>query len=317
MDNKIAYHHYLKNQNLPIFFQDWWLDATAGPENWEVLLNFDKNEAITSIWAFSISKRWGNKIITNPILTPFLGVWLNYPKDISAAKKIDFEESELEKLISKLPKVAFIQCGFEVKFTNWQPFYWAGFEQTTIYTYIFEKGFSLEEVWENMNPKVRTLINKGKKELHIEVSNDVELMYQLLEDTFKKQNQKFPMTLLQLKNLYNAIISNKSGKMFIAKGSDNQLYGMELIIFDEYSVYNLLSVINLKFPHQSTSRALLWRGIQYAHENNLAYNFEGSMIKNVNQIYSSFGAKQVPYFLIRKSNNKWVETARIWLKKRL
>ena len=49
MDNKIAYHHFLKNHNLPIFFQDWWLDETAVPGNWEVLLNFDKNEAITAI----------------------------------------------------------------------------------------------------------------------------------------------------------------------------------------------------------------------------------------------------------------------------
>jgi len=317
MDNKIAYHHFLKNHNLPIFFQDWWLDATAGSGNWEVLLNFDKNEAITAIWAFSISKRWGNKIITNPILTPFLGVWLNYPKDISVAKKVDFEEHELEKLISKLPKVAFIQCGFDVKFTNWQPFYWAGFEQTTYYSYIFEETNDLNNIQKNFKSNLRNHIQKAFKELEIVESEDVQTLFNLVNSTFQRQNKSNPISFEMLNTIYTEANKRQSSKIFFAKNADNQIVGGTLYVYDQQTVYNLISGISKDNIHSGAISLLLWKGIQHANEQHLAFNFEGSMIKNVNQIYSSFGAKQVPYFLIRKSNNKWVETARIWLKKRL
>ena len=47
-----------------------------------------------------------------------------------------------------------------------------------------------------------------------------------------------------------------------------------------------------------------YESIKFALNNNLKYDFEGSMIESIEKYFRSFGAIQKPYFQITKTNSK-------------
>jgi hypothetical protein len=48
---------------------------------------------------------------------------------------------------------------------------------------------------------------------------------------------------------------------------------------------------------------LLWEGIQFAAAKKCTFDFEGSMIPNVENMFRSFGGKLTPYSKIYKGGN--------------
>jgi len=317
MDSKTIYKKFIKENDLPIFFQDWWLDAIACKDNWDVIITFNKNKEVTAVWPIYFTKRFGLNVISNPILSPYLGIWFNYPFEISYSRKIDFEEREIDKMIKLLPNFYFLQCGFHEKFTNWQPFYWAGFEQTSYYTYIIEPDQPIELLYKNLKPNVRNHIKNAEIHYVIEENNDIEFFYELIQYTFDNQNISNPINYKLLKNIFVELIEHNQCKLIVAKNIDNQLVCGSLFVYDKFSVYNILSGCNRNVNISGAMQLILWKGICFANENKLSFNFEGSMIKDVNELYSSYGAKQIQYFLIRKSKNRWIDAARTLFRKKL
>ena len=59
------------------------------------------------------------------------------------------------KLIEQLPKKALFQQNFHYNFTDWLPYYWAGFEQSTRYSYVLENLSDLEQVFNNFSADYR------------------------------------------------------------------------------------------------------------------------------------------------------------------
>ena len=317
MNSKSLYHKFLEKNELPIFFQDWWLNATAGKDNWDVLITFNNNDEINAVWPIYFTKRFGFKVISNPILSPYLGIWFNYPIEISNARKIDFEEREIKKMIKLLPNFSYLQCGFHEKFTNWQPFYWADFDQTSYYTYIIEPNKSIDLLYNNLNPNIRNHIKNAGINYIIEENFDIEPFFELIQITFEYQNILSTIKFKNLKNIFEALTEHKQYKLLVAKNLNNQIICGCLFIYDKFSVYNILSGCNRNINIAGAMQKILWEGICFANNNNLSFNFEGSMIKKVNELYSSYGANQIQYFLIRKSKTKWIEIARTLLRKNL
>jgi hypothetical protein len=49
---------------------------------------------------------------------------------------------------------------------------------------------------------------------------------------------------------------------------------------------------------------LMWEAIQRSSRSSKEFNFEGSMLEEVERFFRGFGAKQVPYFIIKKTNSR-------------
>lgn len=315
--NKEKYAALCQRQALPLFFQPWWLDVVAGGNNWDVLLVTDKSGEITAAWPFEVKRRKGLRTLENPVLSPYLGIWLNYPPQITEVRKIDFEERTIAAAAALLPTHTYLQCSFAPDFTNWQPFYWMGFEQTTHYTYVLDAQLSKTTIWNNFKSSLRNHIKKGTEELTVATSEAVAQLYQLVQSTFRQQNMSPPYTLAMLQELYDAAAARNQCRLWLATNEHGVAVGGAFVVFDDKTVYNLITATDKHQVHSSATPLLLWEGIQFALDMGLDYNFEGSMLQKVNELYSSFGGKQVPYFVIHRSSNKWIETARIWLRKKM
>ena len=136
MRPKEKYRIFCESEDqVPIFSKDWWLDAVCGKDGWDVVL-VEKNNKIVASMPYVFKKKLGCLMLYMPKLTQHLGPYIVCAKGLSYTKKLSFEMEMMEQLISLLPKFADMKQKFSTNISNWLPFYWAGFQQTTKYTYV-------------------------------------------------------------------------------------------------------------------------------------------------------------------------------------
>lgn len=71
-------------------------------------------------------------------------------------------------------------------------------------------------------------------------------------------------------------------------------------------MYQLLGGSMPEFQKLETYKALIWKAILKSREVGLAYDFEGSMIKNISRSFRRFGGEPKLYFRIRKVFNEQI-----------
>ena len=77
MTNKDKYREFcLQSDTLPIFMQDWWLDAVCAGKEWDVLLSLDEQGTIQAAMPYLLRKRAWMKYIIMPQQTQIGGIWL-------------------------------------------------------------------------------------------------------------------------------------------------------------------------------------------------------------------------------------------------
>jgi len=103
--NKKKYKEFCQKElDLPVFSKDWWLDTVCGVDNWNVVLVEKDNKIVASMPYFTTKKAIFN-IISMPILTQTMGVYIKYPKGQKYYKKLSWEKEMMTTLIGKLPNV--------------------------------------------------------------------------------------------------------------------------------------------------------------------------------------------------------------------
>ncbi|HRR40785.1 MAG TPA: hypothetical protein P5244_06085, partial [Syntrophales bacterium] len=143
---------------IPIFSQPWWLDAVA-PGSWgEVVV--EKGGQIHARLPYVIQRKRGLTLLTMPPLTQTLGPWLR-PYPGKYANRLSEEKQLMTELIEQLPRFDLFQQNFHYSITNWLPFYWKGFQQTTRYTYRLHDLSNLDAVWTGVRENIRTEIRKA------------------------------------------------------------------------------------------------------------------------------------------------------------
>ena len=298
---KQKYKEFAKKENLPIFMQPYWLDSVCedGME-WDVIL-YEKGGEIWGSFVYVIKKKYGFTLITMLKLTQFLGPYIKYPKGQKYYKKLSWEKEIMNYFIDNLPKFDYFNMNFHYSITNWLPFYWRGFKQTTRYTYVVENNLTIEELSKNFETDIRRRRRKAEKlGVIVEKSDDLEMLYNLAYYTFKRQNIKTPYSFDFLKKLYE---NNKDNiKINLAKYKDKYIAGNLLLVDDKRVIY-LIGGIDSEYKDIGAMDLVLYESVKYALENNKIFDFEGSMIESIEKYFRSFGAVQKPYFNIIKPNH--------------
>jgi hypothetical protein len=167
VSNKTKYRDLCQtNANIPIFSQDWWLDVTAGDNNWDVCI-VEKSQQIVGSLPYYKKKKFVFDFLGMPKMTKCLGVWIKYPSKQKHASKLSYEKEVFLELIRSLPRFDYFYQHFHWSVTNWIPFYWEGFKQTTRYTYVLENIEDLDQVFSNFKENIRREIRKAEKILTV------------------------------------------------------------------------------------------------------------------------------------------------------
>jgi lipid II:glycine glycyltransferase (peptidoglycan interpeptide bridge formation enzyme) len=300
---KNRYTHFCNHENsIPLFSQAWWLDATAGENNWDVVL-VEKGGEIYGSLPFCIRKKACLKLSSMPKVTQTIGPFIKYPRGQKYYKKLSWEKSILTKLIEQLPKVSYFNQNFHHSITNWLPFFWQGFSQSTRYSYQI-KNISLDDLEKEFETDIRRRRTKAQKAgIAIVESTDIVKFYELNSKTFLRQNKKIPYSLSFVKKLYDTCCAHNSCKLYFARNIDGEIIAANFLVFDDNVVYYLMGGIEPRHKDIGGMDLVLYESIKFAISSDRVFDFEGSMIESIEKYFRSFGAIQVPYHNITKTNS--------------
>jgi hypothetical protein len=248
--------------------------------------------------------------IFTPALTPFSGIWLDYPREMTKMEaKISWEHRVLNELIEQLPNKPMFEQRYATTLTNWLPFYWKGFQQTTRYTYVLEDLSNLDVIWQGLKDTVRNKIRKAEKLViveKIENANQEALthFYELNQKTFARQGRRIPHSFDFVQKLDTALTQREQRTMYFAKDATTQAFHAAIyMVWDAQTAYCLLTGGDTDLRVSGAIQLLLWQAIQDMSKKGIAFDFEGSMLPHVEPMYRAFGATPKPYFRIQKTSN--------------
>jgi hypothetical protein len=309
LDNKSRYRELCKiNRDIPIFSQDWWLDTVVGEGNWDVVI-IERNQEIVASLPYYKTKKYIFDFIKMPIFTQCMGIWMKYPNGQKYESKLSYEKELFSLLIEKLPKFDFFVQHFHWSITNWAPFFWRGFKQSTRYTYLLKNISDLEQVFANFKESTRREIRKAEKNLKIIEDTDIEKFYLINKKSFDRQNQKMPYSFEFLKRFDEICHNKNSRKIWFAVDEKGQVHSAIYILFDAHSAYYLMGGADPELRTSGATSLLLWNAIQYASTVTQYFDFQGSMHEPIEKFFRGFGSEQKPYFEISKANGKLIQWA--------
>ena len=315
MSNKDTYRELCAAEStIPLFSQDWWLDCVCGEDKWDVLL-VEKNGVIEACFPFYMPV---SKMISMPLLTQTMGIWFNpafmlpnYSKELLRKQRI------CEELIQQLPKFSNFLQNFHHSFTDWLPFYWAGFKQTTRYTYILHDIVDKENLWNRLNNDARRNIQKANNKYGLQIRQQVPVRdyLKIIAKTYARQGRKPDHTGV-LKSLIEVAVSRKQGNIWGAYDSENRLHAALFVVWQKDCAYLLSSGGDPELRKSGGKSLALWQAFHDFPEEVTSFDFEGSMVKNIEHYNREFGAIQTPYFSISKGKMGLWQRGILFLKSR-
>lgn len=296
----------------PLFLQPWWLEMVA-PGAWDYAVA-KRGEEIAAAMPYTSKVRGGWRIIEMPEFTPMLGPWLRR-STAKYANRLGEEKDLMMGLIDGLPKFALFQQRFHHGVTNWLPFHWRGFQQTTHYTYRIEDTRDLERLWGETRDNVRTDIKKARKSVTVEETDDFSHVVRMQELTLARQGLKNPHTEAAMRHFGAVCAEHGAGKIFIARDAQGRVHASVYLLVDARTVYYYTGGGDPELRNSGAASLLVWRAIELASALGRAFDFEGSMLEPVERFFRSFGAVQTPHFEIRKVNSRAAAAAKALLGK--
>jgi hypothetical protein len=283
-----------------IFCHSWWLKAVCS-KDFKILI-LKKADRIVAGMPLPISRKWGTTNIAMPRLTQTFGVLLLPSSKTSYEGRLSEEMEIMDTLIGAIPNFAWFSINFHYNFTNWLPFYWSEFKQTTRYTYGIDDLTDLDKIVSNFSHCKRTNINRAEQLISIHDNLQSEQFYANYKLTLGKQGKTIDYSYDYFKTIYDAVLEKSAGMTWYALDAHDNLHAAIFVIYDSKSAYYLINTIDPEYRNSGATTLLVLNAIRYVSKYTKRFDFEGSMIRGVENSFRKFGAKQSPYFNISKDN---------------
>ena len=305
MPAKARYHEFCRTApDVPVFAQPWYLDACAEGGTWDVVLTEEKGRVVAAL-PFFCKQKGPFRYVTMPPFVKWLGPYL-LPEFRGRLPK---EHELLQALIAQLPALAAFKQNFYPTATNWLPFYWQQFRQTTYYTYRLHQLRDLARVEADLGTGIRRDIRLARQQVRMVHDLPLDEFYRVNTLSFTRQGLPAPYSAAQLRRLDAALATTGNRQLFFAVDESGRVHSVAYLIWDATTAYFLLAGDDPALRASGAGVLLAWEAICYASEvlGLDCFDFEGSMLPGVERIRVRFGAVQTPYFYVWKHNSRLFE----------
>lgn len=303
---RTAYRQFCQTQELPIFVQDWYLDAITDSGSWDAAL-VEEGGIVVGVLPYFLKRKYSFSYITMPIGAKYMGPYL------AASKNNLSDQHQLyDQLLRQLPEVDSFWQNFHPDCSNWLPFYWADYQQTTRYTYRLDIT-DTEKVFRDFSDKTRYKLRKARK--IVKVVNDLSPadFHAVHIMSFERQGLPSPISEAEFLKLHQLLDEREAGQMFFAVDEAQNIHGVLYILLDGELAYMHFLGSNSEFPKSEAVNFMYWEVFQYLSQEKgiRIVDFQGGMMKNIENIFRRFRAQQTPYFSITHEPSKVFK----WLQK--
>lgn len=279
-----------------LFCHSWWLDAVA-PGRWRIL-SAGQGGDLRAAWPIVVREDASGTHVGMPNLTQKLGV-LFAPSTSKYAERLSDEHQLTEQLMAQLPAGAAVDQQFHERFTNWLPFYWAGYQQSTRYTYVLDPLDDLAALWAELRTNTRRVVRKARGAgLRVREVDDLAYFYGINAKTFERQGMAPTYALDELARVDAALQRHAGRRAFVAEDALGRAHACEYLAYDDQCAISLLRGADPSLRESGASALLQWHAIEFAATVSRRFDFEGSMIRGVERYLRDFGGRQAPYFRI-------------------
>lgn len=255
---------------MPLFFRDYYLDAVCIKGGWDV--RYDDNDGY---FVYHFRKIFFYQFWLMPQLTPYLG-WLDAKKSTVTLPSMTMSN------ISGLP---------------------ARDAAGNAYTYIIPAtcGTSYDMVMASR--KHRNYIRKMSTMYRVEEIGWNEFR-QHLPKMFTERNRSNPFNMEVLERVEESLSKRSERVIFAAKDEDDSIKSTLYLVYDERTAYLLVSG---QYSKNRSNYALIAHAINWALSRGLDFDFEGSMIPNVERFFKGFGGEKYHYTKTKQYRPQWMQ----------
>lgn len=283
--------------DLPLFMHDWYLDAVCGAGQWSAAVT-RKGDKVVGVFPYFLKKKLLWHYVAMPPLCRMLGPYL-LPEFRTPRREMPL----LRDLVGQLPRLAAFEQDFNYTATNWLPFFWLGYRQTTRYSYVLPLA-DLKTLRANLSPDYRNnKLPKAAANVRVHTGDDLDLFFRVHNRSFERQGLDAPIPFDLLQRLDRALSKQHAREIFWATDlKTGAVHSVAYLVWDQRSAYYLLAGDDPALRHSGAGILLAWEAIRYAKEtlNLKIFDFAGSMIKPIERVRRQFGAEPKPYFRVQK-----------------
>lgn len=282
-----------------IFEQPWWLDAVA-PGIWDEVIVEQSGEVIARL-TFVKTKRLGFKLIGLPDYTQTTSCWVKQT-GAKNAKKFSRDKDLITELIKQLPKGYNVDLRLDHKCDYLLPFFWAGFSVRVNYSYRLENIENTEALWAGLAENIRRAIRKALRTLHVEDNRTMDDLIELRNKSFHRQGRNSCANRELLLRLDKVLLDHNARKLLCAVDDLNRIHAAAYFVYDENTCYYLIGGGDPELRNSGAASLLLWEGMRFASTVSKAFDFEGSMIEDIERFFRAFGGTPTPYYRVTRLN---------------
>jgi lipid II:glycine glycyltransferase (peptidoglycan interpeptide bridge formation enzyme) len=279
-----------------IFCRSWWLKAVC-PREFKILI-VKRAGRIVAGMPLTLSRRYGTTVAMIPRLTQTLGAVLLPSKKTTYEGRLSEEMAILDVLVKAIPRWSRFSMNFHYNFTNWLPFYWAGYKQTTRYTYVIEDLSDIEKVFSNFAYSKRININRAQKIVTIREGMTAEEFYSNQKNNLSKQGIEIAYPFDYFKSIYDSAVENSAARIWAAEDTAGNIHSAIFVVYDRKSAYYLISTIDPEYQNSGALKLLIFNAMKCLANSTQHFDLEGSMDRGIENSFRLFGAVQKPYFNI-------------------
>jgi lipid II:glycine glycyltransferase (peptidoglycan interpeptide bridge formation enzyme) len=246
-------------------------------------------------------KKIGFSFFHSPSYTPHNGCFFEN-KAQNPSKALSQEKKVIECIagfFDTLPGI--ISVAFPPERKDMQPFTWKKFKTVPHYTYRLPLSETVEQLDKRMSAEHRNLLKKGIKDgLTVKQVTDFSIVKSMVLKTFDRKNKSIDDTLL---DKITSGFANETNSIAFAAFDNERPVAASLVIHDKETAYYLLSGYDPEVKHSGAGIICLWQSILFSKESGLKiFDFEGSMLPEVERFFRGFGPELVPYYSVNKAS---------------
>lgn len=282
-----------------IFNSREWLNLFG--DNVRIFCIYDNSRRILGGFHISKKKIGFNSILTNPPLTPFIGPFI-VNRSRTIYKKNTYRKKVLTMIAERLRKEkASLQIySLDRHIKNTMPFSRNKFNVWPRYTYRINLADSIENIKAAMSDSRRNDITRANRDsIKNELTQDIEILTNLIEQS---SNHK-KLDNLELKRKIMDCFVSKHNSITSVSYKNGKPIAAAFCLHDRTTAYYMFSGYDREDRHHGAGPLTIWNCITEAKRRGLKYfDFDGSVVPELENYFRGFGGNLVPFFRIAKIN---------------
>lgn len=181
-----------------------------------------------------------------------------------------------------------------------QPFYWKDYKAIPNFTYIVNLNRDIQEIEKDYSTERRNDIKKAIKDgVTTKICTDYKTVKSLITNTFDRKDAAMDEQMIN-KILFE--FANKDNSFAFVSHRNNLPIATSFCIYDNDKAYYLLGGYDSKNKHAGAGAMAVSEAIKHSKQLGISkFDFEGSMLPEVERYFRGFGGDLTPYYSINKA----------------